>query len=116
MLLADPSVSKTWKVALSRLTPPVPSKWQYVPWPGVIDHFGTAPAYRGLRKRLAASKDMRAGRRTTAESKSGVSRTQDLVLEGGRTLTGGAQQVMETVVGPNEVNKERLGPECQMRA
>jgi hypothetical protein len=48
---------------------------------------------------------MRGGRRATAESKSGVSRTQDLVLEGGRTPTGGAQQVMETVVGPNEVKK-----------
>ena len=56
--------------------------------------------------RLAAVSKVRcAGRHAAAESKPGVSRTQDLLLKVSRLLTSGDKQIIECVIRPNEVKK-----------
>src|SRR5579862_4313715 len=106
--LADPPVCQIRNAALNRLMPSVPSKWKCVARRvlpnSVVDDFGTPPDCRGLRIRLApVSRDRCADRHAAAESKPGVSRTQDLLLKVSRVLTSGDKQIIECAIGPNEV-------------
>jgi hypothetical protein len=86
--------------------PSVFPKWHCEARHNTVDESRIATVDRSaLRKRQAAApRDERTVRRAAAKSISGVTRTQDLFLEGSRMPASSGKQIIESVMGPSEAN------------